>query len=297
MSSELPVADIVYSDPMNGSARELNPDLIAHLIDTGAKLKQQALGLIASWQFDTNRGMFPSFITGETHLLGDLEIFIERWFNEIDVLTRESLAYDKQSLWDALHDIVRPFGRSLRHFIKAGREEPTRDEVLSYVAEDFDVGIRALQGLPRLPKNVISEQGSFRLQPNSAFILMWMSRKQPELEDVANCLKEVFDEFDVQATRADDIEHQDVITDVILRHIRESEFLVADLTGERPNVYYEVGYAHAIGKRPILYRRQGTPLHFDLSVHNVPEYSNITELKTLLRKRLEAMTGKQPRKA
>jgi hypothetical protein len=85
-----------------------------------------------------------------------------------------------------------------------------------------------------------------------------------------------------------------VITDVVLGHIRESEFLIADLSGERPNVYYEIGYAHAIGKRPILFRRQGTPLHFDLSVHNVPEYSNITELKTLLRKRLEAMTGKQP---
>jgi hypothetical protein len=38
--------------------------------------------------------------------------------------------------------------------------------------------------------------------------------------------------------------------------------------------------------------RQGTRLHFDLSVHNVPEYKNITELRSLLTRRLEAMTGK-----
>jgi len=129
---------------------------------------------------------------------------------------------------------------------------------------------------------------------NTAFILMWMDPDRPELVDAHQGVKEVFAEFGITAVRADEIEHQDRITDLVLAEIDRSEFLFADLSGERPNVYYEVGYAHAHGKRPILYRIKGTHLHFDLSIHNVPEYENITQLRNMLRTRLGAMTGRTP---
>jgi hypothetical protein len=134
-----------------------------------------------------------------------------------------------------------------------------------------------------------------RYTPDTAFIMMQIDKGKPELEDVLDTVADVFGQFGISARRADEIEHDDVITNRVLAEIEGCEFLFADLTGGRPSVYYEVGYAHALKKRVILYRKKDTRIHFDLAHRNCPEYENMRELRQLLTKRLSAMTGKEPK--
>jgi len=71
----------------------------------------------------------------------------------------------------------------------------------------------------------------------------------------------------------------------IKREIKSAQFLVADLTDERPSCYFEAGYAEALGK-PVIYvaskqsvARPGTKtnIHFDIHM-NMNFFSNHEEL-------------------
>lgn len=70
----------------------------------------------------------------------------------------------------------------------------------------------------------------------TAFVIMAMDSTRPELTDVLETIRSVCAKFGISAHRADEIQHQDQITNVILEEIRNCEYLIADLTHERPNV-------------------------------------------------------------
>ncbi len=151
------------------------------------------------------------------------------------------------------------------------------------------VGSGVDDGRVTIASSGLSAPAGYR--PGTAFIMMAMQPGHTDLEDVCDTVKRCFTKFGIDAVRADDIEHEDVITKRILDEIRTAEFLFADLSGERPSVYYEVGYAHALGRRVILFRRAGTVIHFDLAAYNCPEYANLRVLDELLTRRLEHVTG------
>ncbi len=73
-------------------------------------------------------------------------------------------------------------------------------------------------------------------------------------------------ELQVSVVRADSTFDNDTITDTIRTQIAESEFIIADATLANKNVFYEIGYAEAIGKEIILLQEESEtkePIFFD----------------------------------
>lgn len=81
--------------------------------------------------------------------------------------------------------------------------------------------------------------------------------------------------------KADEISTTGTLTDSILEAITRSRFVVADLTDERPNCYYEVGYAHALGKPVIILAKKDTRRHFDISVYKWNFWTDYKDLKKI----------------
>lgn len=86
--------------------------------------------------------------------------------------------------------------------------------------------------------------------------------------------------------RVDESAFAGAIMDRIQDGIRAADFVVADLSDERPNVYLEVGYAWGVGKPVILVAREGTRLHFDLAHHKCLFYKSAYRLSQDLERQI-----------
>lgn len=77
------------------------------------------------------------------------------------------------------------------------------------------------------------------------------------------------------AIRADDIYNNGLIIEDISRSIRESDIVIADITPDNPNVFYEVGFAHGIAKPTILLSdKKRASLPFDVHGFRTIFYDN-----------------------
>jgi len=72
-------------------------------------------------------------------------------------------------------------------------------------------------------------------------------------------IKKAFPKPHWTVVRADDEESPDSISTQVIRRIRESDLIVADLSGHNPNVFYELAVAHGY-ERPVIHMISTTTL-------------------------------------
>lgn len=106
-------------------------------------------------------------------------------------------------------------------------------------------------------------------------------------------MKDVIKNFDLDCIRIDEIESADSITDQILSFINDSKYVLVELTGNRPNCYYEAGYADALGKEIIYVIKKGEDIHFDLKHRKFIIWETESDLRKKLTNRFASLKSKK----
>lgn len=106
----------------------------------------------------------------------------------------------------------------------------------------------------------------------------------PEVEiAVEKAIKPVMNEFGFEVLAQVDRYRPETINVNILEKIRMSSLIIIDVSGERPNCYFEIGYGKGLNKPVIITAKDGTKLHFDIAGDRCLFWKSWEELDAKLR--------------
>lgn len=128
----------------------------------------------------------------------------------------------------------------------------------------LDLSLRDLQELdpwsiaikPFFGKPQIDKKG-----PNIFVLMPFSGDLKPIYEDH---IKPVASQLGLTVARADDFFAAQAIVSDIWNAIYYSQIIIADCTGRNPNVFYEIGIAHTVGRSTILISQDAGDIPFDL---------------------------------
>jgi predicted Rossmann-fold nucleotide-binding protein len=121
------------------------------------------------------------------------------------------------------------------------------------------------------------------MRSNTVFSIMSFKK---EYNDVFDVFSSICAQHDFKAIRTDHDPNLNPITNRILDGIRQSDFVIADVSEMSPNVFYEIGYAQGINRPVIITAKVGTDLPFDIKDLPVIFYDRLN-LKEDLEPKLE----------
>ena len=94
------------------------------------------------------------------------------------------------------------------------------------------------------------------------FVLMPFSK---EFDDIYTFgIKGAAEEVGAYAERVDEQIFVENILERVYNQIAKADMIISEMTGRNPNVFYETGYAHALGKKVILLTQNAEDIPFDL---------------------------------
>ena len=205
--------------------------------------------------------------------VGDMDIFvvlsIQVYGGEATKLyidaSRKLINLEVASSWTEREEGFRkPFGF---HFLRSILEydDAHKEAAVAQIAEQcIDEELENIERQRRTVRlNPIFQGREFLVNDRLVFVLspfqesfdtIYEDHIRPSVESIRG----------LSCLRADDIYDNGPIIEDIWRCTSEAQLLVAELTGRNPNVFYETGIAHTVGKEVILITQSMEDVPFDL---------------------------------
>jgi hypothetical protein len=131
----------------------------------------------------------------------------------------------------------------------------------------------------------------FQFEPS---LMSAMMPFHPNFDAVYATLQRVAETAGLRCRRADDIWESPAVIQDVVSLIDRSSVVICDCTGRNPNVFYEIGIAHALGREVILITQAEADIPFDLRHLRFVQYLNNGEglhaLSTRLQPRLSELS-------
>jgi nucleoside 2-deoxyribosyltransferase len=155
------------------------------------------------------------------------------------------------------------------------------EELASRIAKDLikHMGLNASQQANALNSTRSDTRDA---ESKSVFVVMAFT---DDMEPVFEGIRDAANAVGLEAQRVKDVIGDYQISNKIIKMINDASMVVVDLTHERPNVYFELGYARGTGKTVITTARSGTNLHFDVKDWTCTFYSDSRNLERDLKNR------------
>ena len=144
--------------------------------------------------------------------------------------------------------------------------------------QDFTAKSQRIQLSPFLKSSGVTQEdidGDSRL----VFVL---TPFHPNFRSSFETIAEVCRGLDLNAMRGDEESIQGEVFSHILRLIVRSRFVIANIDGRNPNVLYELGLAHGLGKQTILVAKRPEDVPFDVRAKKLVLYNGRTDLRLKL---------------
>ncbi|MDH4318619.1 MAG: hypothetical protein OEV64_09540 [Desulfobulbaceae bacterium] len=173
-------------------------------------------------------------------------------------------------------------------------ENKTRSTIrLNTFTNKIDEAIKRLEEIINPPPKVDEQPATAADAMNlAAFIIMALNLKDPTQEKTRDFIVEALQEVGLRAEMTNGWSEMEMVSQSVLEQVKAAHLIIADLTNNKPQVYYNAGYGQALGKIVVYIAKKGSKIKIDLPDSDIIYYSNPPHLKAQFKKKINALEWK-----